>query len=70
MKTCSDLSLHESCAGCGRITEVGCCGIYLEPTRQWTRVMGCSARTHNKVVSVEDKKQLNPLKASKRRVKQ
>jgi hypothetical protein len=61
--------LHEKCPGCGKINELGKCVVYATPSSQWSRLMGCASRTHMKVQSIEDKK-LNPMKASKRGVKQ
>src|SRR4030042_4644826 len=74
LKAFNDMDLHESCWGCENIDKEvlpgGGCKIYDFPKRQWTRTEGCAARTHNKVVPIEDRKMLNPLKASKRGVKQ
>lgn len=58
----------ERCLTCGHI-DGDYCSIYLQPDKQWTRILGCAIRTHNKVVQVEDNKQLNPIKASKRGIK-
>jgi hypothetical protein len=65
----ADTVLHEKCSGCGKANLLDVaqpCAIYQYPSRQWTRLEGCAARTHNKVVPVEDKKMVNPLKASRR----
>jgi hypothetical protein len=46
------------------------CRVYMYPENQHTRVGGCAMRTHNKVMSKSDEFKLNPLKASKRGIKQ
>jgi len=66
-----DTAFHEKCFGCDRAIkkdEKPC--PYQYPYRQWTRIEGCAARTHNKVEAIEDQKMLNPIKASKRKIKQ
>jgi len=60
----------DKCTRCSHITEEDCCGVYDQPEKQWTRLMGCAMRTHDKVPAFEDTHKLNPLKASKRGVKQ
>lgn len=56
------------CIGCGHRTQHDYCDRYREPYRQWTRVGGCSMRTHGRTKQLSSEKQLNPLKASKRAV--
>ena len=60
----------EQCQGCLLALNGNVCKPYSHPELQWTRLGGCAMRTHNKnAMSIENKK-LNPLKASKRGVKQ
>jgi hypothetical protein len=60
----------EKCTGCERVTSAGCCEVYFMPERQHSRIGGCAMRTNNLRGIVSDDKKLNPLKASKRGVKQ
>ena len=62
--------LHESCNGCGKAVDA-ICSMYAEPITQWKYGRRCAGRTHNLTPTTKEPiKQLNPLKASKRRVKQ
>lgn len=54
-----------ACSGCEKIHD-GYCQIYPLPSRQWTRLGGCAARTHAKKVQSAPEFKINPLKASKR----
>ena len=70
--------LHEKCEGCGHIArdvlhnQDVWCQVYREPKAQWSRIGGCAMRTHNRESQVEDtgKPRINPMKASKRGIKQ
>jgi hypothetical protein len=62
-----DNRVDPKCAGCSNVTEDRC-KVYEQPKNQWTRLLGCAARTHNKAIQVDDTFKLNPLKASKRSV--
>lgn len=64
-----DPIVHAKCFGCDNRNWFKC-RIYEQPKAQWTRIEGCAARSHNKLVQVDDPIRLNPLKASKRGVKQ
>lgn len=58
------------CEGCSRHPK-GHCEVYQGmEDRQHTRIGGCAMRTHNLKDIVSDDKKLNPLKASKRGIKQ
>ncbi len=63
------LELHPRCNGCEKITKLGHCSMYLEPTKQWTRIGGCAGRPR-KPIEEETPAWLDPIKASKRGVKQ
>ena len=61
----SSLELHQSCNACPKMKFEQICSMYLEPTKQWTRLGGCANRPKEKV---EEKSIgfVDPLKASKR----
>jgi len=46
------------------------CGVYLYPESQHTRIGGCPMRSHDRKDIATGEFKLNPLKASKRGVKQ
>jgi hypothetical protein len=45
------------------------CIKYANPGGVWTRLGGCPMRTHNKTVAVEEKRYVDPLKASKQKAR-
>ena len=58
----------EDCDGCKRIVaqdDQSYCGVYNSPLNRWSLGI-CPMATHKKVEIKEDKRKLNPLKASKR----
>ncbi len=66
------------CKGCDRISKLSFdpdaddygCVVYAHPERQHTRIGGCPMRTHNKKAIVSEDIKINPLKMSKRGIKQ
>ena len=45
------------------------CLKYANPAAVWTRLLGCPMRTHSKSVGIEEKRNVDPLKASKQRAR-
>lgn len=73
--------LPEECKGCNHVRDDGLpfpdstgelgCSKYTDPSVQWKYGRKCVGRTHNLAITAKgDDKKLNPLKASKRGVKQ
>lgn len=63
------LAAIEACMGCNRIAEQESgiyCSIFPEPAVKW-KLGNCNMATHIKAEIVDNKKKLNPLKASKRK---
>lgn len=65
------------CKGCDNLKEDAnelvpqlACGVYSLPQAQHTRIGGCSKRTHNKAEVKKEDLKINPLKMSKRGIKQ
>lgn len=61
--------LDERCTGCEHITNVACLVYPGQESRQHTRIGGCAMRTHDKTATTKGDK-VNPMKASKRGIKQ
>jgi len=55
------------CFGCARIEK---CPYHGYEDKQHTRIGGCAMRTHNRKAIVSDDVKINPLKMSKRGIKQ
>lgn len=66
----SNLDLHPKCreVKCHKILDNDLCGVYLEPCKQWTRLGGCAGQPMT--IKAEEKGKIDPLKASKRGIKQ
>jgi len=69
--------MPEQCKGCDRVmsrdfeeTDQFCSMYKGQEDRQHTRVGGCAGRTHNRKAVVSDEVKINPLKMSKRGIKQ
>lgn len=60
----------EECKGCERVTNADCCQVYVKPDRQHSRLGGCPMRTHNRKAIESTDLKINPLKMSKRGIKQ
>lgn len=64
--------IHERCIGCKHLTGTPCT-MYDDPGAQHSRIKGCAGRTHDKGISVENRRFMtakgfvDPLKASKRK---
>lgn len=57
----------ERCGTCKKIKD-GFCSVYPHPAVIWSYLGGCPLDT-NKVIKEESKKKINPLKASKNKMK-
>lgn len=60
----------ELCEGCENRIAIGSCRRYALPDRQHTRIGGCGMDTRKLKDELKDVFKLNPIKASKRQVKQ
>ena len=60
------LPVIDKCTGC-KLIEGLYCKRYFNPEVLWKNTGNCPSATHMKAEVVEDKKKLNPIKASKRK---
>ena len=67
----SNIELHPKCVGCDKVTELGQCIMYHEPTKQWSKLPLSSCPGKPKDTTDEKKSgYMDPIKASKRGIKQ
>lgn len=59
-----------SCTECGNILpEKEDCTKYGSPEAAWRKLGGCAMRTHRKDAGIEEKRRIDPLKASKQKAR-
>jgi len=59
------LPVVDKCDTCKHVDPMGYCNVYISPKARWSLLGGCPLNT-NRVVKEEEKKRINPLKASKK----
>lgn len=62
-KSC--VKIIDECVGCGKVVNEEYCTAYPDPVVKWKHGHSCPMATHI-VKAVEEKKKLNPIKASKK----
>lgn len=64
------LQIVEQCRGCGHVTPGEYCNRYASPKSLWSPYKKCVSRTHDREAPAEEKKSIDPIKASKRGIRQ